>query len=338
MSEQSEKVAASSALGRAKRWLRQFFWMDERVAMARQRAFGRGAPGRRQFDMASAWMVDGEELAARGRGLGSGFVLYRAATALFVAAHRSRAGLEPVATTTADEYWASLLAVRAVATELGKLSDGRRRSLREMLGGSLDENHLVQLSEEETREATDALGQFARQLHRGLASDVDRLRRTMLLRWLRIGLASSVVAAGVWGIAVLAGPPAPGTNLALHRRVTTSSAFPNEPAKGAQLVDGNRTNIGFHTNKGANQFVIIDLGSVERVSRVDVYNRVDCCKERAVPLRIDVSRDQKDYRQVAMRDDPFEVWQANFPPTKARYVRLTDLKNDYFHLMEVEVY
>jgi hypothetical protein len=345
MSEQSEQEAASSpgtdrsALGRAKRWLRRFFWMDERVARARERHFGRQDPGRRQFDMACACLVDGEELAARGRGLGSGLVLYRAATTLLVGAHRSRAGLEIGTATTADDYWASLAALPGVASVLAELTDGRRRWLKETLGASRDETYLARLSEEESRETTDALGQFARQLHRGLAADVKRLRRVLLLRWIRIGLATSFVAAGVWGIVdVLTQPKPAGQNLALHRPVTASSSFRLESINPAQLVDGIRNNLGFHTDKGPNQYVVIDLGSVQRISRVDVYNRVNCCQERAVPLRIEVSLDQKGYRQVASRDDAFQVWQAKVPATNARYVRLTDLKNDFFHLSEVEVY
>jgi len=42
---------------------------------------------------------------------------------------------------------------------------------------------------------------------------------------------------------------------------------------------------------------------------------------------------------VAERDEPFGLtWTADFPSTKARYIRLTNLNTTYFHLTEVEVY
>ena len=82
----------------------------------------------------------------------------------------------------------------------------------------------------------------------------------------------------------------------------------------------------------------IDLGKVQRISRVVVYNRADCCQERAVPLKIEVSKDGGQYRQVAERKEQFEKWKADFPPTDARYVRLTHLSAMAFHLSEVEVY
>jgi F5/8 type C domain. len=104
------------------------------------------------------------------------------------------------------------------------------------------------------------------------------------------------------------------------------------------LVDGDLTNLGFHTIEAPNQNVTIDLGRVQRISRVVVYNRADCCQERAVPLKIEVSGDDGQFRQVAERKEHFEKWKADFPPTNARYVRLTDLAAAAFHLSEVEVY
>jgi hypothetical protein len=71
---------------------------------------------------------------------------------------------------------------------------------------------------------------------------------------------------------------------------------------------------------------------------VVVYNRADCCQERAVPLKIEISPDNRQFRQVAERKQQFEKWKADFPPSNARYVRLTDLNAAAFHLSEVEVY
>jgi hypothetical protein len=70
-----------------------------------------------------------------------------------------------------------------------------------------------------------------------------------------------------------------------------------------------------------------------------VNNRADCCSERAVPLRIDVSADGTAFNTVAQRNEPFNPeWSAEFSSTKVRYVRLTNLSNTSFHLNEVEVY
>jgi hypothetical protein len=309
--------------------------MDERVAAAREADFGRGDPGWPQFDLARACLADAEELAAKGGAPGSRIVLYRAATALLLAAHRSRAGLETGGEPSADDDWASLAALPSVANELGELSEGQRRSVEAALGASRDVTYLLQLSEQEYRRATDALGHFAHQLHRGLGADVHRNRRALLTRWMRLGLASLFVAAGVWGIvAVLTAPP----NLALHRPVVVVTPEPTHGRDPSRVVDGDRKNLGFHSINAANQTLTIDLGSVHRVSKVVVYNRADCCQERAIPLKLELSEDAKRFWQVASRTEPFNVWRARFGAVNARYVRLTDLKTDAFHLSEVEVY
>ena len=82
----------------------------------------------------------------------------------------------------------------------------------------------------------------------------------------------------------------------------------------------------------------IDLGNAWRIKRVDVYNRVDCCMNRAIPLRLEVSRDGKSYRTIAEQTVVFYVWKVRFDATEVRYVRLTRLGQSLFHLAEIEVY
>ena len=104
------------------------------------------------------------------------------------------------------------------------------------------------------------------------------------------------------------------------------------------LVDGDVTNIGFHTENGPNQFVVIDLGEVKKFDKVVVYNRVDCCKERAVPVRLEVSDDGVRYTKLEDRTEVFDVWTAKMLRAKGRYLRLRLLQVNPFHLSEVEVY
>jgi hypothetical protein len=69
-----------------------------------------------------------------------------------------------------------------------------------------------------------------------------------------------------------------------------------------------------------------------------VYNRFDRCQGRAVPLLIEVSSDGSTHRNVARRTETFTLWSARLPPTPARYVRLTNEADNFFHLTEVEIY
>jgi hypothetical protein len=319
------------------RALRRFFWMDERAARAREQAIRPGRPGWEDFEFGRAVMRDAIRLFESADGRSAALVLFRSAAARMVRAQLARAQIPLESTVTADQCWARLSGHARVASVVADITD-EESSLVQLALAPQGEAWLARLSKDQRTPAALAL----RKLARGLAAPIEReiraLRNVLLVRWLRIGVAALALVLVAWRPTPRLAGRRPGPNLAFHRLVTASSSFQLEPTNPAQLVDGVRTNLGFHTNRGPNQYVIIDLGSVQRISRVDVYNRASCCGERAVPLRIETSRDGKSYQQVAIRNEPFDLWQAWIRPTKGRYVRLTDLRNDFFHLSEVEVY
>lgn len=97
------------------------------------------------------------------------------------------------------------------------------------------------------------------------------------------------------------------------------------------------TDIFFHTLEESEPWVEIDLQRPTSFSVVDVTNRSDCCPDRAVPLAVEVSNDQKTWREVARRPDTFSQWRAKFAPQTARYVRLRSLRRTLLHLEKVAV-
>jgi hypothetical protein len=100
---------------------------------------------------------------------------------------------------------------------------------------------------------------------------------------------------------------------------------------------GLRTEIFFHTREDASPWVEFDLGSRLRFSKVFVKNR-DEVPDRAIPLVIEVSNDQKSYHRVARRTDSFRTWTAELRPQTARYVRLRVDRKSYLHLEQVKIY
>jgi hypothetical protein len=78
----------------------------------------------------------------------------------------------------------------------------------------------------------------------------------------------------------------------------------------------------FHTNQERDPWIVFNLGARRSIARVVVENRQDCCFERAVPLVVSVSDDQKTWREVARRAETFTTWEAKFARVRARYVRL----------------
>ena len=94
----------------------------------------------------------------------------------------------------------------------------------------------------------------------------------------------------------------------------------------------------FHTHDELTPWVSVDLGQVYDVHAVYVENRANCCRERAVPLRIELSVDNKSFWRVAYRRALFERFTARFAKTKARYVRLVVDRRSTLHLRRIAVY
>jgi hypothetical protein len=93
----------------------------------------------------------------------------------------------------------------------------------------------------------------------------------------------------------------------------------------------------FHTQEEASPWIEIDLQREERFSALRVFNRQDCCDDRAVPLVIEVSTDHQHWREVVRKTETFGEWKAKFAPISARWVRLRIARRSLLHLFDVRV-
>lgn len=162
----------------------------------------------------------------------------------------------------------------------------------------------------------------------------DRVR---VQRVLRIGAALAFVAALGLGATLGIGLARRGPNLALGQATSSSSAYGNQKTTHG-AVDGKKTAHGFHTAEETKPWLLIDLGSTKTIGTVVVYNRSDCCEDRAVPLVVEASVDGEEFEVVARREKKFSRWEASFPKREARFVRLMAEKKTFLHLNEVEIY
>jgi hypothetical protein len=101
---------------------------------------------------------------------------------------------------------------------------------------------------------------------------------------------------------------------------------------------GLHTAIFFHTNEEDNPWLEWDLERPTSFSRMTIENRKDLGMNRAMPLIIEVSDDEKTWREVLRRDDEFSTWRPSFPTQTARYVRLRVPRRVYFHLEAARVH
>ncbi len=145
----------------------------------------------------------------------------------------------------------------------------------------------------------------------------------------------------VLGTVVLAGSALrhfdTAADLAEGKRWRASSKLLNcNPSR--MECEGTHTAIFFHTHEEAQPWVEFDLGQPSTFRSATVINRGDCCQDRALPLVLEASDDQRSWRELARRDESFNVWTPRFDATTARYVRLRATRTTILHLTSVKIH
>ena len=318
-------------------WLGRVLWLGPRVAEARAQSFGPAQVGFAWYDVARQICDDVVKIGETGKGSWAVLLLDTTAVELLVRAHLSRAGLLTSPGPLGERDWENARKIPVVEAAWGKLSTAQIGTLTGMLGPERDAM-IAKLSGEERDAFASGLHDLVMRLAEPLEIEANRLGRALFARWSRV-LAVAVVLvlalgfSGRWLSKKLDGP-----NLAAKAVVTASSQFPGQGVDHSLLVDGDPDTLGFHTLDGGQQWVVIDLGKVRKFNKIVVYNRPDGYEERAVPLKVEVSKDNVNYAQVAERKETFEKWTAKDLHAEGRYVRLRNTTPNFFHLAEVELY
>lgn len=318
-------------------FLRQFFWLDARVSEAAAKGFSKGNAGWSEFELARQARAGIVQIGETGEGNAAVLLLERAEVLFLLRSQLARQNLTPIGMSMSEEDWSRARQIPAIAEVWGELSGAQQTALVAGLGDKA-ELTLIDLDNKQRRYLASGLRKLASALSEPLERQASLVGRVLFMRWARIGAAALVLLAIAWSISGAIEKKFAKPNVALGRPVTISSQFGDTALDHTLLVDGDKTNLGFHTDNGPNQWVMIDLGISRNITKVVVYNRVECCQERAVPLRLEVSDDGVNFRKVLDRTEEFDVWTAKGFEAKGRYVRLRHLGSNFLHFAEVEVY
>jgi hypothetical protein len=193
-------------------------------------------------------------------------------------------------------------------------------------------------SEANASTSGDAAIDWATQAHRAIAAARQPYRGAVSAAFLLAAVAATlvtvIVALGCWvspGLRAHLFPP----DLAAGRPWTVTSADFGYPPNGTDpRSDGQAF---FHTTIVTNPSVEIDLGAEHVLRKIRVENRSNCCKERAVPLNVEVWNG-KDWDLIAQRRSTFSTWTYELPAVKAQRIRLRRMGSGYFHLKRVSVF
>jgi hypothetical protein len=132
-----------------------------------------------------------------------------------------------------------------------------------------------------------------------------------------------------------------GTNVALQRPATQSSTFNGRAASIAVdgvTLDTSEANVS-HTNSDAQAWWQVDLGSVQAIGRVNVWNRVDCCSDRLTNFDVKLSTDGSNWTStINVPGQAGSPTSIDFGGQNGRYVRVQLRGTGFLSLTEVQVF
>jgi len=124
-------------------------------------------------------------------------------------------------------------------------------------------------------------------------------------------------------------------DLAATAKWSVSSTFPGTQASG--VGTSSKGPYFFHTQFENEPWLVVDFGRPVHVGRIKIFNRVDCCQERELPLNVE-SPKGNGWNLVCQRRSPFHTWTCEPHDLTTDRIRLRLPGNTALHLERVEVW
>jgi hypothetical protein len=193
----------------------------------------------------------------------------------------------------------------------------------ELVGLPLDEQKTMAL----------AMQRICESVVGGQVADVERSVRRPLMRPVRV-VVTSLFVLGLVSLTTIA---VGGHGDLAHDHLWRASS---QLAVCRPVAEGGcptRSGVFFHTAEEVSPWIEYDLMLPTNFSSVLVENARDGFRARAIPLIVEVSDDQKTWREIARVTHEFREWKTSFPTVKARYVRFRVARKTYLHLARIEI-
>ncbi len=314
----------------------EFFTLRSRLAQANLGALQPSDSGFHACRAGLLALKDAHQLGNSRAGRETALLLYRSVIRLLAGAAVQRSLRGESSELSWSETWSRAAGLTEWVGAPGVVDEEPPAWLVEGVVSEEGELYLAKLRAADAERALLGMRGLAQRLAEPLEDDFLRVRRLIWLRRLRLLVAGLLAFCALFAVLDRL---ASRRNLALHRPVVVSDREPTYGVNPSQLVDGDELNLGFHTTNSANTSATIDLGALQALHRIEIFNRADCCQDRVTPIAVQLSNDGLHYRAVARRTRIFQQWVLPLPSgTSARFVRLVHESHDFFHLSEVKVY
>ena len=307
-------------------------WLFVRAELARTReAAARFTVEQREYLRRAKLALElGELASAPGGSVRSGSTaplsanLFRQSLYWALLARRPEAGLASPEAIWGTADTAALSCIAADEQELGRLTVAMRSTFVE----------LAEASPDSQRATVDLLRRSAIRLATGTHRVLWQLEWSKLKRLIRVAALAPIAGVPlVLGLKALLIKP----DLALGKPWHTSTiGIECHPEKSE--CGGTTTDIFFHTKLEQNPWFEYDFGAPLAFSSLTIRNRKECCDDRAVPLVVEASNDDKSFQEIARRSAAFVTWQPSFPTQHSRYLRLRVPRESILHLAAVQVH
>jgi hypothetical protein len=118
-----------------------------------------------------------------------------------------------------------------------------------------------------------------------------------------------------------------------------SSTYNNN--KAINCIDGNLNTFN-HTNKGKGENIEINFGKEKLITRINITNRVDCCKNILTDFFVnlyDRNKNQVYSKRIQYPDgSEIDTFNINELEIEAQYIKIIQNKDNYLHLSLIDVY
>lgn len=106
----------------------------------------------------------------------------------------------------------------------------------------------------------------------------------------------------------------------------------------SKCIDGNKTSF-CHSDKRHHPIIEIDLCATKNISKIRLYNRMDCCKKNLPPFILRILDENKNIKYIKDKDEVADYYDFNVGGIKGKYIQVEINKSslEVLHFSDIDI-